>query len=642
MARKMEPVDHNPMERVMGQSGAANDGVTGIISALHDAIFIVDLSSRTILACNKAVEVVFGYHRDQLLGRNTRLLHVDSGMYEKFAREASMVLDNRETFKKPYRMRRKDGSLFDSFHIVKAVAGEKRNRREVLSVVRDLSNENDALGALPENQEQFRMTLENVNAIVAFSDIDLRYAWISNAPCHFTPGEVIGRRDIDVMRNPQECILGEITTAESITAKEGMNQCLRVQHDLIRQLSCAGGLNESLPLVMAAAKAVSGAESGGIYLVEKDGSLSMKYATGISPAFREAVSRFPADSPNARMVLAGKPLYGFHRKIDLPLSEAEKREGFAGVGIVPVAGAEGVAACLIISSRDLEQIPPDRRLAIETVAAAMGLAISRHQCEGQVSSLKNQYRRLMAACQVTVVLTRLGGRMLEIWPGEEALTGEPRSGTEGKHLDDILPAVQVRFLNRMLQKAIVSGSPVCGELMPKTGEAQRQLKVDALPLDGEIEGEPAAMLVFHDTPPVRDAKAALSRKDAALRELVEQMAAEKSRMGRAISETLEASVLPLLAKLRLKGAPTRYVDMVEHHLKTLASDPSRSGISFRTRLTPREREICDMIRNGLTSKEIAELLDLSAQTVHRHRRNIRKRLGLTGRGQNLSSFLMDA
>ncbi|HEY9053654.1 MAG TPA: helix-turn-helix transcriptional regulator, partial [Rectinemataceae bacterium] len=56
-------------------------------------------------------------------------------------------------------------------------------------------------------------------------------------------------------------------------------------------------------------------------------------------------------------------------------------------------------------------------------------------------------------------------------------------------------------------------------------------------------------------------------------------------------------------------------------------------------LSPREREIGLQVRNGRTSKEIAELLGIAEATVERHRHNIRKKLKLKGKGINLASLL---
>jgi hypothetical protein len=57
------------------------------------------------------------------------------------------------------------------------------------------------------------------------------------------------------------------------------------------------------------------------------------------------------------------------------------------------------------------------------------------------------------------------------------------------------------------------------------------------------------------------------------------------------------------------------------------------SLEGRTReLTTREWEVCNMIRNGLTSKEIARILHISAKGVDNHRNNIRsKTLSLRAR-----------
>jgi DNA-binding NarL/FixJ family response regulator len=57
-------------------------------------------------------------------------------------------------------------------------------------------------------------------------------------------------------------------------------------------------------------------------------------------------------------------------------------------------------------------------------------------------------------------------------------------------------------------------------------------------------------------------------------------------------------------------------------------------------LTPREKEILGYTANGLTSKEIAERLDISARTVEAHRANIREKLGIETMSE-LVKYAMD-
>jgi DNA-binding CsgD family transcriptional regulator len=48
-------------------------------------------------------------------------------------------------------------------------------------------------------------------------------------------------------------------------------------------------------------------------------------------------------------------------------------------------------------------------------------------------------------------------------------------------------------------------------------------------------------------------------------------------------------------------------------------------------LTPREREVLELVADGLTNREIADRLVVSPHTVHRHVANILRKLGLPSR-----------
>ncbi len=55
-------------------------------------------------------------------------------------------------------------------------------------------------------------------------------------------------------------------------------------------------------------------------------------------------------------------------------------------------------------------------------------------------------------------------------------------------------------------------------------------------------------------------------------------------------------------------------------------------------LTPREFQVASLIKEGKTSKEIAQILGIEKGSIDTHRKNIRKKLGLN-RASNLQSHL---
>jgi DNA-binding NarL/FixJ family response regulator len=60
----------------------------------------------------------------------------------------------------------------------------------------------------------------------------------------------------------------------------------------------------------------------------------------------------------------------------------------------------------------------------------------------------------------------------------------------------------------------------------------------------------------------------------------------------------------------------------------LRKKESASGTPVRSRLTPREREIVQLLAEGKSSKEVAVALGLSVKTVETHRSNIMRKLDL--------------
>jgi DNA-binding CsgD family transcriptional regulator len=102
-------------------------------------------------------------------------------------------------------------------------------------------------------------------------------------------------------------------------------------------------------------------------------------------------------------------------------------------------------------------------------------------------------------------------------------------------------------------------------------------------------------------------------------------------------------VLPYLGELRTKDLGVRnnaYLNVLESNLNDIASSFLYKLSSKHLNLTPKEIRIANLIKQGKSTKEIAELMSLSKKTIDFHRNNIRKKLGLNNKKANLRTHLM--
>jgi len=133
----------------------------------------------------------------------------------------------------------------------------------------------------------------------------------------------------------------------------------------------------------------------------------------------------------------------------------------------------------------------------------------------------------------------------------------------------------------------------------------------------------------------------LQRKTIALGEVLEQVETEKNRLKEKVNTNLQAVLLPLVARLKTVRPEQvhKYLNMLEDSLKDILTSfgPALSDQEYG--LTQREREVCSLVKNGLTSKEIAKLMDISCRTVDRHRENIRRKFGISGSKTSLIDIL---
>lgn len=140
---------------------------------------------------------------------------------------------------------------------------------------------------------------------------------------------------------------------------------------------------------------------------------------------------------------------------------------------------------------------------------------------------------------------------------------------------------------------------------------------------------------------LREKNIELERKNVALTEVLDQIEQQKQQIKDDVITNVDDLLIPILDQLASKGSKLdmQYLTLIKRSLKDLTASFGRKITEKSLKLTPKEILICNMIRRGLTSKEIANLLNISFNTVGRHRHSIRKKAEIIEKNENLHSFL---
>jgi len=140
---------------------------------------------------------------------------------------------------------------------------------------------------------------------------------------------------------------------------------------------------------------------------------------------------------------------------------------------------------------------------------------------------------------------------------------------------------------------------------------------------------------------LREQNLLLEQKNIALRELMGQNRDEKGRIEKQVKANIDHLLMPVIGKLKGTGdlRTRQYTALLEANLKEITSGFGSGISSPLLNLTPKEIDVCNMIRNGFGTKQISEALHISPRTIETHRNSIRKKLAISGKEVNLATYL---
>ncbi|MDY6837122.1 MAG: helix-turn-helix transcriptional regulator [Thermodesulfobacteriota bacterium] len=142
---------------------------------------------------------------------------------------------------------------------------------------------------------------------------------------------------------------------------------------------------------------------------------------------------------------------------------------------------------------------------------------------------------------------------------------------------------------------------------------------------------------------VKDHVRNLEEVKMALKVLLKRREEDKAELEEKVLSNVKGLILPYVDALRntrLDPKQQTYLGIIESHLNRIVSPFSAKLSSKYWGLTPREIQVAALIKEGKTSKEIAELSNVSTRAIEFHRDNIRAKLGLKNKKANLRSSLL--
>lgn len=270
------------------------------------------------------------------------------------------------------------------------------------------------------------------------------------------------------------------------------------------------------------------------------------------------------------------------------------------------------------------------------------------------------YRTLFEAETNPTIRTDVAGRVVDANEAFLTFFGISRDEAQRRTATQLFGPSATNVLDSLLKADPAEAEPRSFEASDLANAHGKTLRISVVPC--AVGGEPQYFWLGTDVSDLqaltvalresqeslREQTRALQERAVALRVILQQGRQEREDLSASLQSNLDRLVEPMLDRLGrfLSNRPeAAYVDAVRQTLRDICGSIETEGenstqpVWQKAHLTPREQEVTRLVQSGKTSDQVAEILHLSAATVNYHRKNIRRKLGLTGQTPRLTSIL---
>jgi DNA-binding CsgD family transcriptional regulator/PAS domain-containing protein len=434
---------------------------------------------------------------------------------------------------------------------------------------------------------------------------------------------------------------------------------LHLQLSLSLILATINDIDEGIQLCLDSAMQTAAMQSGIVFLYDRTKKKIIHCAhCGLDDNLLESVIHFGAfsdtdDAPNT---------FNDHQCPHNICKAMSKR--FHGSVTLSIFNNDKLLGCMNLASKTTKSIPLTVRMHLKTIAASMGNAISRvleHQellkSQAQMNSILKSatgfavYRFAidparkynLRKVQISPSIEQILGHKLDQWSVEDYFDNihpEDREMVMKAHETALITnkfEAVARVYNHA-KKKYVWIQAISVPVLNKKGDVTH---VNGILVDVN-EKQEALLEVRRKEKNLQQKNEKLKQLNTTLNTLLEKRDRDRLELEQSLTLNIKEMVLPYVEQIRNVGSAakrSRLLDVVEMSLNDISSRFAHSLSTAQLGLTPAEIKIAAFVKQGKSTKEIAELSGSSEKTVKNQRLSIRKKIGINNKKVNLRTYL---